>query len=207
MSSTSFATRTEIKSRFQHMKRQKHIFVWIACGLLLVAAIVAGIVLVVRRDRAMHAALRELQEWNLADTVFRSNSAAQVLVDYFDHPWHSANDQMLAYYLLGRTHADMGEAPQAIEAYQTAIERADTTDSDCDFRILRNIYGQMAEVYGRQGLITHELDACIQYGRFSSKINDIYEYARNKLYVSEIFYAVNDTASAWYHIYEAKKIF
>ena len=188
------------------MRRKKRILEGIL-AVIAVAALVAGGIRTYCHDRAMHAALLELQEWNQADTVFRSDSVARVLVAYFDHPWHSSNTRMLAHYLLGRAHADMGEAPQAIEAYQTAIERADTTDSDCDFRILRNIYGQMAEVYGRQGLITHELDACIQYGRFSSKINDIYEYARNKLYVSEIFYAVNDTASAWYHICEAKKIF
>ena len=104
---------------------------WVVAGAVFVLAVTVFVVRGVRRDRAMHGALRELQEWNLADTVFRSDSAAQVLVDYFDHPWHNANDQMQAYYLLGRAHADMGEAPQAIEAYQTAIERADTTDQDC----------------------------------------------------------------------------
>lgn len=85
-----------------NVERQKHIFVRIVCGLVLTAALAAGITWAVRHDRAMHGALRELREWNLADMVFRSDSAAQVLVDYFDHPWHSANDQMLAYYLLGR---------------------------------------------------------------------------------------------------------
>ena len=98
---------------------------------MLTAVLAAGITYAVRRDRAMHAALRELQEWNLADTVFTSDSVARVLVAYFDHPWHSSNTRMLAHYLLGRAHADMGEAPQAIEDYQTAIERADTTDQDC----------------------------------------------------------------------------
>jgi hypothetical protein len=58
-----------------NVERQKHIFVWVICGLVLTAALAAGITWAVRRDRAMHAALRELQEWNLADTMFRSNSA------------------------------------------------------------------------------------------------------------------------------------
>lgn len=167
MSSTSFATRTEIKSRFQHMKRQKHIFVWIACGLLLVAAIVAGIVLVVRRDRAMHGALMELQAANQAGTVFTSDSAAQELARYFDEPWHRRNDRVLAYYLLGRAHADMGEAPQAIEAYQTAIECADTTDEDCDLYVLSAVYGQMAEVYHAQNLPEDEIEAQKMYNHLS----------------------------------------
>jgi len=158
-----------------NVERQKHIFVWVICGLVLTAALVAGGVWAVRHDRAMHGALRELQEWNLADTVFRSDSAAQVLVDYFDHPWHSANDQMLAYYLLGRAYADMGEAPQAIEAYQTAIERADTTASDCDFRILRNVYGQMAEVFHAQNLPEDELKADSAFIHYSWVIGDTLE--------------------------------
>ena len=172
MSSTSFATRTEIKSRFQHMKRQKHIFVWIACCLFLVAAIVTGITYVVRRDRAMHAALAELQAANQAGTVFTSDIAAQVLVDYFDEPWHRRNDRVLAHYLLGRAHADMGEAPQAIEDYQTAIECADTTDEDCDFRILRNVYGQMAEVFHEQNLPEDELAANTIFVKYSWFIED-----------------------------------
>ena len=154
------------------MKRQKHIFVWVACGLVLVAALVAGITWAVRRDRAMHAALRELQEWNQADTVFTSDSVARVLVAYFDHPWHRANDQMLAYYLLGRAHADMGEAPQAIEDYQTAVERADTTDQDCDFRLLRNVWGQMAEVFHAQNLPEDEIIATRQFIRYSWIVGD-----------------------------------
>ena len=148
---------------------------WVVAGAMFVLAVTAFVVRAVRRDRAMHAALRKLQEWNQADTVFRSDSAAQVLVDYFDHPWHNANDQMLAYYLLGRAHADMGEAPQAIEAYQTAIERADTTASDCDFRILRNIYGQMAEVFDAQNLPEDELKADSAFIHYSWLIGDTLE--------------------------------
>ena len=145
----------------------KHIFVRIVCGLVLVAALVAGGVWAVRHDRAMHAALRELQAQNQADTIFRSDSAAQVLVEYFDHPWHRANDQMLAYYLLGRAHADMGEAPQAIEDYQTAVERADTADQDCNYYVLSAVYGQMAEVFHAQNLPESEIEARKKYIHYS----------------------------------------
>ncbi len=154
------------------MKRQKHIFVWVICGLVLTAALAAGITWAVRRDRAMHAALRELQEQNQADTVFTSDSVARVLVAYFDHPWHSSNTRMLAHYLLGRAHADMGEAPQAIEDYQTAVECADTTDQDCDFRLLRNVYGQMAEVFHAQNLPEDEIEAQLKFNHYSWMIGD-----------------------------------
>ncbi|MBR1755253.1 MAG: hypothetical protein IJ739_01850, partial [Bacteroidaceae bacterium] len=81
-------------------------------------ALVAGGIAAWRHDRVMRAALRDLQAANQADSVFTSDSAAKVLVRYFDHPWHRPNTRMLAHYLLGRAHADMGEAPQAIEDYQ-----------------------------------------------------------------------------------------
>ncbi len=152
----------------RHMKRRKTL-TWIVAAAI---ALVAGGVWAVRHDRAMHAALWELQAQNQADTIFRSDSAAQVLVEYFDRPWHDANDQMLAYYLLGRAHADMGEAPQAIEDYQTAVERADTTDQDCDFRLLRNVYGQMAEVFDAQNLPEDELLAQKRFNHYSWMIGD-----------------------------------
>ena len=140
----------------------------IACVMLLGYGIMAGI----RHDRTMHVALMQLQADNQAYTIFTSDSAARALVRYFDHPWHNANDRLLAYYLLGRAHADMGEAPQAIEDYQTAIERADTTAADCDFRLLRNVYGQMADVYDAQNLPEDELKANQMFIYYSWIIGD-----------------------------------
>lgn len=153
------------------MKRRKTLK-WVVAGAVFVLAVTAFVVRAVRRDRAMHAALRELQEWNQADTMFTSDSVARVLVAYFDHPWHSPNTRMLAHYLLGRAHADMGEAPQAIEDYQTAVECADTTDQDCDFRLLRNVWGQMAEVFDAQNLPEDELLAQKRFNHYSWMIGD-----------------------------------
>ena len=153
------------------MKRRKTLM-WVVAGTVFVLAVTVFVVRAVRRDRVMRAALCELQEWNQADTVFTSDSVARVLVAYFDHPWHSSNTRMLAHYLLGRAHADMGEAPQAIEDYQTAVECADTTDQDCDFRLLRNVYGQMAEVFDAQNLPEDELEAQKRFNHYSWIIGD-----------------------------------
>ena len=131
-----------------------------------------GIMAGIRHDRTMHAALMQLQADNQAYTIFTSDSAARALVRYFDHPWHNANDRLLAYYLLGRAHADMGEAPQAIEDYQTAIERADTTAADCDFRLLRNVFGQMSEVFDAQNLPEDEMKADSLFIFYSWRIGD-----------------------------------
>ena len=174
------------------MKRRKTLM-WVVAGAVFVLAVTVFVVRVVRHDRAMHGALRELQEWNLADTVFRSDSAAQVLVDYFDHPWHSANDQMLAYYLLGRAHADMGEAPQAIEDYQTAVECADTTDQDCNLYVLSAVYGQMAEVFDAQNLPEDELSALRHYSHFCLLNGDTIAAIHGYLGLERPYYLLNDT--------------
>ena len=166
---------------------------WVVAGAVFVLAVTVFVVRVVRHDRAMHGALRELQEWNQADTVFRSDSAAQVLVDYFDHPWHNANDQMLAYYLLGRAHADMGEAPQAIEDYQTAVECADTTDQDCNLYVLSAVYGQMAEVFDAQNLPEDELSALRHYSHFCLLNGDTIAAIHGYLGLERPYYLLNDT--------------
>ncbi len=186
------------------MKRRKTLK-WVVAGAVFVLAVTAFVVRVVRREGAMHRALRELQEWNQADTVFTSDSAAQALVDYFDRPWHNANDQMLAYYLLGRAHADMGEAPQAIEAYQTAVECADTTASDCDFRILRNIYGQMAEVYDAQDLAEDELEAQKRFNHYSWMIGDTLEAIIGHGSLIKPYLLLSDTANIIRIVHETEE--
>ena len=165
-----------------------------AVTVMAVAAVAAAIALVAggmaawRHDRAMRAALRDLQAANQADTVFTSDSAAKVLVRYFDHPWHRPNTRMLAHYLLGRAHADMGEAPQAIEDYQTAVERADTTDDECDFRVLRNVWGQMAEVYDAQDLPEDELKAQQRFNHYSWVIGDTLEALDGLRRLERVYY-------------------
>ena len=132
----------------------------VAAAVLVVAA--TGIALAVRHHRSMCTALLALQAENQADTVFKSDSAALSLVRHFDSPaclLGTSNDRMLAHYLLGRAHADMDDAPAAIQDYYDAIECADTTAKDCDFCILRNIYGQMAEVFHAQNLPEDEIEA------------------------------------------------
>ena len=79
----------------------------------------------------MRQRLNDLQAANQADSLLTDDSLALALTDYFDRHG-TPNEQMLAHYLLGRTYADMGEAPAALDAFHRAAEYADTTSSDCD---------------------------------------------------------------------------
>ena len=68
----------------------------------------------------MQQELAALQAMNQADSVLTNDSLAQTLADYFDRHG-TPNEQMEAYYLLGRTHADRGEAPAALAAYNSPL--------------------------------------------------------------------------------------
>ena len=63
-----------------------------------------------RYDLLYHKAM------NKAYIDFTSDSTMLAVVDYYEHHG-SANDKMLAYYILGCVYRDMHEAPMALEYY------------------------------------------------------------------------------------------
>lgn len=95
----------------------------------------------------MHAELLKGKAMNKAYVNFTTDSVMLEVVDWYELHGN-ANQKMLAYYILGCAYRDLGSAPKALEAYRDAIERADTTDAECDFRQLMLIHSQMANVYG-----------------------------------------------------------
>ena len=113
------------------------------------------------RRQEMRCRLLRLNAINKLDTVFTAAHAAlaQTLADYFDSHG-TPNEQMRAYYILGRTHADRGELPQALNAYNDAADRVDTTAADCDYRTLSRVHAQTAQLYYNQllpdNMIRHE---------------------------------------------------
>ena len=110
------------------------------------------------RHERMQQQLAALQAMNQADSVLTDDSLAQTLADWFDRHG-TPNEQMEAHYLLGRTHADRGETPAAIDCYLDAAACADTTADNCDFYKLASVYAQMASLYHQQLLFSYELEA------------------------------------------------
>ncbi|MBQ5840271.1 MAG: hypothetical protein IIW42_09670 [Bacteroidaceae bacterium] len=98
------------------------------------------------RSQQMRYELVYAQAQNKAFVNFTTDSIALVLVDYYNRHGN-ANEQMMANYILGCTYRDLGSAPKALEAYRDAVESADTTDVECDFRQLMLIHSQMAYLY------------------------------------------------------------
>ena len=126
------------------------------CALFLVPACSGG------DKEQMLRQLEELERMNRADSVMRNDSLAEQLAEYFDSHG-TPNERMRAHYILGRTYADMGEAPAAGNAYLAAADAADTIAKDCDYYTLSRVYGQMAYLLYSQNL----LDDCIRNTRRS----------------------------------------
>lgn len=108
------------------------------------------------RSQRMKRLLLLTNAQNKCDTIFRSDSIQRILVDYYEHHG-SANDRMLAHYLLGRAYYDMGEMPMALECFLKAAECADTTQSDCNYALLSRTYGQASAVFFQQNLLEEDL--------------------------------------------------
>ena len=84
----------------------------------------------------------------------------------------TANQQMRAHYLLGCAYRDMGEAPAALQSYQAAVNRADTTDKECDFKQLSRVYGQITKIFYQQGLYREQLKSSRPSARYAWKGKD-----------------------------------
>ena len=105
--------------------------------------------------------LNEANQRQKGDSLFTEVNEMKSLVDYFSRHG-SANERMLAHYLLGRAYADSGEAPMAIDCYMKAAECADTTQADCNYWQLSRVYSQMANIYYWQDMYREQIK-CLEY--------------------------------------------
>ena len=153
----------------------------------------------------MRQRLQYVSDCNRADTVFTARwlPTVDTLVGYFDRHG-SANDRMMAHYLQGRVHHDMGEAPQALECYQKAAEQADTTRDDCDFYTLTAIYGQMADIFHEQILPSEERQALEKSEHFAVRGNDNFAALKAFELRTRPYYLQNDTDSILYIVRESR---
>lgn len=126
---------------------------------------------------------------NKAYMDFTSDSTMLEVVDYYEQHG-SANEKMLAYYILGCVYRDMHEAPMALEYYNKATELADTTAKDCDYATLCRIYSQMGFLFAKQHLPHQELaslDKAVKYAYLAKDTLNAIRYYQNKqaIYASQ----------------------
>ena len=119
----------------------------------------------------MHFELIKMKSQNKSGVKIKSDSILHDVVTYFNG-YGTPNEKMLAYYLLGRFHTNIGEAPQALQTYYDAIDKADTLDSKCDYGTLAAIYGQMATIFHQQVLPNDEINAVRHYIKYIEKLGN-----------------------------------
>ena len=122
-------------------------------------------------SRQMHEALMQAKAQNENFEPFTTDSTMLRVVDYYD-AHGTANEQMLAHYLLGCVYRDLGDAPRALECYHDAVSKADTTSAECDFQRLSRIYGQMADLFHAQRSPQFEKEAELNAVRMAWKAKD-----------------------------------
>ena len=147
----------------------------------------------------MQCRLYRLSAENKLDTVFRSADEAEHLVAYFDRKG-TPNEQMLAYYLLARAYADMGEAPAALEHFKLATEKADTTSKDCDYRQLSRVYSQMSLLFDDQRMVKEELGSIDAGVKYAYKAKDTLAAISLLSYKSCAYNWINQQDSVLYYI-------
>lgn len=143
---------------------------------------------------------------NKAFVDFTTDSIMLLVADYYDHHG-TPNDRLMAHYLLGCTYRDMGEAPRAIDSYQTAIACADTTDSECDYATLGCLYSQMAEIHHNQMLFMNEAMYRQSSFMYATKCKDFKSAAYELCMLGCVFILQNQTKMAEDYFLDAKKLY
>jgi hypothetical protein len=108
--------------------------------------------------RQMLALLDEADSLNRAYAQLPSDTLLAAAADFFDRHG-TPNEQVRAHYLLGCAYRDMGEAPQALQCFLDAVDRADTLNKDCNYALLCRVYAQMAGICYEQNLMEYSLRA------------------------------------------------
>lgn len=88
----------------------------------------------------------------LTDSLLKANqvdSAYNQLEEIYDDCIANGgdNEKMQANYLMGRYYEIKGEEPQAMSYYLEACDHSDTTQKDCDLKILSRIHSHIAYLY------------------------------------------------------------
>ena len=163
--------------------------------LTVIAILLAFACCTTEADRSrMRAELDSINQRNRNDQPFTA-ADVQPYVNFFDDHG-TANDRLLAHYLLGRTYHEHGEAPMALQCYQDALDCADTTAKDFDFYTLSSTYSQMANLYYGQLLLTNEIEARKKASHFALRANQIKWSLYNQALSAGAYILLNKNDSA-----------
>ena len=158
-----------------------------------------------KRDR-MRWMLLLAKAQNKAYVTMPDDSIFEEVVEYYDKNG-TPNDQVLAHYLHGCISRDLGDAPRALERYMEAVTCADTTASDCDHATLMGVYGQMADLFYKQGLPEEEARALGLSGEHALKAHNVRNYIRCVELLVRPYYELDDTAAVFETTQRARDLY
>ena len=161
-------------------------------------------------DPAADAMRRELlraKEMNREYVPFTTDSVMKEVVAYFDR--HGTPiEKIEAHYLLGCVYRDLGEAPQALQCYQNAVETASNPSEGGEkgvISLLIKVYGQMAELYDAQNLPSDEISAMQKIQHYALLEHDSLMYIRALELMTKPYYKLGDTAKVMETVWEAHR--
>ena len=158
------------------------------------------------QSQKMRYELLRHKAMNKACITFTSDSVMKEVVDYYeDHG--SANERMLANYVLGCVYRDLHEAPMALEYYNKATEQADTTAADCDYGTLYRVYSQMGFLFSKQYLLYQELNAFDKAEKYAYLAKDTFNAIVNYQNQGEVYDFLGKKDSAIAINLQAAKLF
>ena len=130
---------------------------------------------------------------------FTTDSLMKEIVDYYDNHG-TCQQQMLAHYLLGCVYRDLGDSPASLSCYNDAVEKVDTTSSDCDYKLLTRVYEQQGALFLSQSMSQNALSAYQKAEKYAwiakdtlsavlsyEHLGNIYEYMDNMNKVIEVY--------------------
>ena len=135
---------------------------------------------------------------NKAYVDIKSDSILKEVVRYYDRHG-SANERMRAHYLLGCAYRDMGEAPMALKCYQDAVEQADTTSKECNYRLLCCVHSQMSDLFHRQYLPHHAIDEIWKAYHYAMHNHDTLTCLRCYEHLSNAYFQLQMPDSTLYY--------
>lgn len=97
-------------------------------------------------EAQMYYHLLTLQAETQQYIIHTSDSLIRHIVSYYEENG-TPTKLMLAYYLMGKVYTDMNDAPQALKAYQQAL---DIKSKDLSMKV--KIYNEMHPLFANQGL-------------------------------------------------------
>ena len=130
---------------------------------------------------------------------FTTDSLMKEIVDYYGNHG-TCQQQMLAHYLLGCVYRDLGDSPASLSCYNDAVEKVDTTSSDCDYKLLTRVYEQQGALFLSQSMPQNALSAYQKAEKYAwiakdtlsavlsyEHLGNIYEYMDNMNKVIEVY--------------------